>query len=123
MWSTGMKRDAPRQLARDVAQVLAGSCAGRITRADAGAQRRERLLAHAADRQHAAAQRHLAGHRDVVAHARSASRARAIAVAIATPADGPSFGIAPAGTCTCTSWRTNSVGVEAELARRASAPR
>jgi hypothetical protein len=30
-----------------------------------------------------------------------------IAVAIAIPADGPSFGIAPAGTCTCTSWRPN----------------
>ena len=30
-----------------------------------------------------------------------------MAVAIVTPALGPSFGIAPAGTCTCRSWLLN----------------
>ena len=62
-----------------------------------GAVRREHLLLDAADRQHVAAQRDLAGHRDVAAH-RAPVSADASAVAIVTPADGPSFGIAPAGT-------------------------
>jgi len=34
----------------------------------------------------------------------------AIAVAIVTPAEGPSFGTAPAGTCTCRSWSANQPG-------------
>ena len=34
----------------------------------------------------------------------------AIAVAIATPAEGPSFGTAPAGTWMCTSWAANQPG-------------
>ena len=33
-----------------------------------------------------------------------------IAVAMATPADGPSFGVAPSGTCTWMSFLSNSVG-------------
>ena len=64
--------------------------------------RRQRLLADAADRQHQAAQRDLAGHGDVLPD-RLIRAADRIAVAIVTPADGPSFGIAPAGTCTCRS--------------------
>jgi hypothetical protein len=44
-------------------------------RRDAGAERRERLLAHAADRKHTAAQRDFAGHRDVGAHGTFGSRA------------------------------------------------
>src|SRR6266550_4680446 len=51
----------------------------------------EHLLLDPADRQHAATQRDLARHRD---------SAETSAVAIVTPAEGPSFGIAPAGTCT-----------------------
>ena len=57
---------------------------------------RQRLLTNTADRQHQAAQRDLARHGDVAPdrHLRAADR---IAVAIVTPADGPSFGMAPAG--------------------------
>ncbi len=33
-----------------------------------------------------------------------------IAVTIATPADGPSFGVAPSGTCTWMSFFSNSGG-------------
>ncbi len=36
-------------------------------------------------------------------------RALTSAVAIVIPADGPSFGIAPAGTCRCTSMSLNRV--------------
>ena len=36
---------------------------------------------------------------------------------IATPALGPSFGIAPAGTCTWMSLLSNSAGVDAEPSR------
>ena len=100
-----MRRASSR---RDLAQVRQVRCCGRITRVDAGAQRRERLLAHAADRQHAAAQRDLAGHRDVVRAPGCAVASETSAVAIVTPADGPSFGIAPAGTCTWISRRTSA---------------
>ena len=65
--STGtkrMRRASSRRHLAQIGDVLARQHHG----ADAGAERGERLLAHAADRQHAAAQRHLAGHRDVVAH-------------------------------------------------------
>ena len=57
----------------------------------------QRLFANAADRQDQSAQRDLAGHRHVGVDRLVAHR-RQIAVAIVTPADGPSFGIAPAGT-------------------------
>ena len=81
-----------------------------------GAQRGQRLLAHAADRQHAAAQRHLAGHRHVARAPACRSPATTIAAAIAMPADGPSLGIAPAGTCTWISLRSERL-VDAELRR------
>ena len=59
----------------------------------------QHLLLDAADRQHLPAQRDLAGHGDIAAHL--AVRSRQIsAVAIVMPADGPSFGTAPAGTWT-----------------------
>ena len=61
-------------------------------RLDAVAPRRQRLLADAADRQHQAAQRDLAGHRHVLADRSGCCSADTIAVAIVTPADGPSFG-------------------------------
>jgi hypothetical protein len=53
--------------------------------------RREQLLLEPADRQHAPAQRDLAGHRDV-ARTGTLSSALTIAVAMVTPALGPSFG-------------------------------
>ena len=40
------------------------------------------------------------------------------AVAIVTPADGPSFGIAPAGTCTWISWRASSASSRPSSASR-----
>ena len=63
----------------------------RRRRPDAVALRGQRLLLQAADRQHLAAERDLAGHRDVVAHRRPVS-SETSAVAIVTPALGPSFG-------------------------------
>ena len=41
-----------------------------------------------------------------------------IDVAIATPADGPSFGVAPSGTCTWMSRFSNSVGLMPNLVER-----
>ena len=50
-----------------------------------------------------AAQGDLTGHGDIGSH-RSPVRADTIAVSMPTPALGPSFGVAPSGTCTwCTS--------------------
>ena len=62
----------------------------------------EHLLLDAADRQHAAGERDLAGHRDVVPR-RPAGERRDQRRRHVTPAEGPSFGIAPAGTWMCTS--------------------
>ena len=59
--------------------------------------RRDGLLLYAADRQHEAAQADLACHRQVVTDS-LAGHQRDSEVNIATPALGPSFGIAPAGT-------------------------
>ena len=68
--------------------------------------RGQQLLFQAADRQHPAAQRDLAGHRHIAAHRNARQRAEQMLVAIVIPADGPSFGIAPSGTCTWMSrWR------------------
>ena len=39
-------------------------------------------------------------------------------VAIAIPADGPSFGVAPSGTCTWKSRRSNRVGLMPKLVER-----
>ena len=38
-------------------------------------------------------------------------RAETIAVVIVIPAEGPSLGTAPAGTCTCRAWRSKKSGV------------
>ena len=57
----------------------------------------------------AAAQRDLAGHGQVRAD-RLPAPSDASAVRIATPADGPSLGIAPAGTCRWTVVRSNTPG-------------
>jgi hypothetical protein len=93
---------------------------------DAAAQRRQQLLLQAADRQHAAAQRDLAGHGDVLAD-RNAGQHRDDAVTIATPADGPSLGVAPSGTWTWMSRLSNSGGLMPKLSRasghRISPPR
>src|SRR5438094_163629 len=69
-----------------------------------GAHGAQHLFFFATDRQHATPERDLTGHREIVTMATalvSAGRrdkADTSAVAIVTPADGPSFGIAPAGT-------------------------
>ena len=74
----------------------------------------------AADRQHAAAQRDLARHRHVLAHRPSRHRATRAPSTIAMPADGPSFGIAPAGTWMCTSIEPSRSAGMLQLRRRAS---
>ena len=84
-----------------IAQVLL-VCLRKDYALDAGAARGEHLLLHAADRQDQAGQRDLARHGRVVASRHSSSRAEASAVAMVTPAEGPSFGMAPAGTWMCT---------------------
>ena len=83
----------------EILAVLVGNDHG----ADAAAQRRQQLLLQSADRQHAAAQRDLAGHRHVGLDRDLRVSIETSAVAIAMPALGPSFGVAPSGTCTCTS--------------------
>ena len=64
--------------------------------------RGEHLLLDAADGQHLAAQRDLARHRHVACAPVGRVASEASAVTIVTPADGPSLGMAPAGTCTWT---------------------
>src|SRR5215831_20960190 len=76
---------------------------------DAPTQGREQLLLETGDRPHAAAQRNLAGHGNVAAHGNT-GHYETIAVAMATPAEGPSFGVAPSGTCTWMSRMSNKGG-------------
>jgi len=64
--------------------------------------RRQDLLLDAADRQHLSAQGDLPGHREIALTGRPVI-SEAMAVTMATPADGPSFGMAPDGT-----WRWSS---------------
>ena len=71
---------------------------GRMTVVMPARLRGQHLLLDAADRQHLAAQRDLAGHRQVVAHRCGRVSSETSAVAMVTPAEGPSLGIAPAGT-------------------------
>ena len=52
--------------------------------------------------------RDLAGHRHVASHFNATVIAEMMEVTIPTPADGPSFGVAPSGTCTCTSCLASS---------------
>ena len=87
---------------------------GRITVGEPGPLRGEHLLLHAADRQHPTLERDLAGHADLGPHRpRPVSRLTS-AVVIVMPADGPSFGIAPAGTCRWSAPRVAGA-VDAEL--------
>ena len=81
--------------------------AGTITRLMPGPLRGQRLLLQAADRQHLAGERHLAGHRHVRGDGLGRVTSEASATAIATPADGPSLGTAPAGTWMWMSWVAN----------------
>src|SRR5258707_340402 len=77
---------------------------------DAPAQGREQLLLETGDRPHAAAQRDFA----VMATSRRTGMPviiETIAVAMATPAEGPSFGVAPSGTCTWMSRLSNKGGL------------
>src|SRR5438876_8923169 len=77
---------------------------------DAPAQGREQLLLETGDRPHAA--------RSVISPVMARSRrtgmpvmSETLAVAIATPAEGPSFGVAPSGTCTWMSRLSNKGGL------------
>ena len=74
---------------------------GRIT-SDARAFCAEHLFLDSADRQHNAGKRNLARHRHARPDRAPVSKLTR-AVTIATPADGPSFGIAPDGTWMCKS--------------------
>ena len=71
--------------------------AGKNHVVDAGAFRGQDFLLNSADGQHIAAQRDFSGHGSQRAHRTSVS-SETSAVAMVTPADGPSLGIAPAGT-------------------------
>ncbi len=70
--------------------------------------RGEHLLLEPADRQHPALQRDLAGHADGALRTGRPVSSDASAVTIVTPALGPSFGIAPAGTWTWNSRFSNA---------------
>jgi hypothetical protein len=89
-------------LLRDLLEVRAVAL-GQEDALDAGAVGREDLLLDAADRQHPAAQRDLAGHRDVVAHLDAREQRDERREHRHTGAEGPSFGMAPAGMWMCMS--------------------
>jgi hypothetical protein len=88
-------------------------------RLDAGPKRREQLLLEPADRQHPAAQRDLAGHRHIRADRDAGQHRDDRGRPCATPADGPSFGVAPSGTWTWMSRLSNSGRLDAEGDARA----
>src|SRR5579884_3053073 len=105
-----LDEDEPELLAdvgRDLVQVLL-VVLGEDDRLDPRPVPGDHLLLDPADRQHLA--------RSVISPVIATSfrtgrpvSAEASAVAIVMPADGPSFGTAPAGTCTCTSYRDTNV--------------
>ena len=80
-------------------------------------KRRQQLLLEAADRQHAAAQRDLARHGHVLPARECPVMMEMIAVTMATPAEGPSLGVAPSGTCTWMSFFSNMRRWDAERMR------
>ncbi len=87
---------------------------------DARPVRRQQLLLDAADRQHPPVRRDLTGHGHVAAH-QPPGRSEASAVVRVTPAEGPSFGTAPAGSGRAPSGP--SARVTAPAPRRANAGR
>ena len=96
--------------------------AGMMHGGDAAAHRGAELLPQAADREHPPGQRDLAGHRQSERIGRPVNRL-ASTVAIVTPAEGPSFGIAPSGKCTCTSALAEAAPRDAEVLGAAAHPR
>ena len=100
------RNPAPARLCRQILQVVL-VLARQDHALQPGALCGEHLLAQAADREHLPRQRDLAGHSDLVGDRASPRTSDAIAVAIVIPAEGPSFGTAPAGTCTWTSCSAN----------------
>ena len=92
--STKTNSRPPSSLRRDLGRV-ALVARGNQHPFDPRPLRRQRLLPHAADRQHLAGERDLACHRRRRRRPARRVQSDASAVAIVTPADGPSFGHRP----------------------------
>ena len=75
----------------------------------------KQLLLDATDRQHLTLQRDLAGHAYFAAHRSVRDSRLASAVTMVIPADGPSFGTAPAGTCTWKFFPVKRRAIDAQI--------